>query len=100
MVYRVGIEAVRNAVKHAHPTDLTVRLSSAPHEVRLEVYDNGQGFDTQVIYSGHLGLQGMRERAAQIGADLDVDSAPNKGTLVRLVLPIREGKTQSIENDK
>ena len=100
VVYRVGIEAVRNAVKHAHPTDLTVRLSNAPHEVRLEVYDNGQGFDTQVIYSGHLGLQGMRERAAQIGADLDVDSAPNKGTLVRLVLPIREGKTQSIENDK
>ncbi len=93
-IYRIGIEAVRNAIKHAHATTLTVQMFTDTREVRLEVYDNGLGFDTRAMHNGHLGLQGMRERAAQIQANLDIDSAPGEGTLVRLVLSIGAMETQ------
>lgn len=93
-VYRIGIEAVRNAIKHAHATTLSVQLFADTREIRLEVYDNGLGFDTQAAHTEHLGLQGMRERASQIQANLDIDSAPGEGTLVRLVLPIGTLETQ------
>ena len=60
--------------------------------VVLEVRDDGRGFDPKAVYVGHLGLESMRSRAAEIGGKLHVDSSPGRGTLVSVELvPLEPG---------
>jgi signal transduction histidine kinase len=83
--YRVGQEAVENAGRHADAKSVRVRLAQAGPELRLEVSDDGIGFDPQVAGPApHFGLQGMRERAGVIHARLEIDSQPGQGARVRL----------------
>jgi signal transduction histidine kinase len=56
--------------------------------LRLEVCDNGVGFDPQALYLGHLGLRSMRERATRVGGTLDIVSVPDCGTQVRTYIPV------------
>ncbi|HEV2273821.1 MAG TPA: triple tyrosine motif-containing protein, partial [Acidobacteriaceae bacterium] len=82
---RIGQEAVLNALRHAEATRIDVQLIYDGTRVCLKVDDNGRGFPVTEVSSvpvGHFGLQGMRERAAQIGAVLIVESQPGKGTQV------------------
>jgi signal transduction histidine kinase len=66
-----------------------VTCAYAPRELRLEVRDDGRGFDPAwAAANGHFGLVGMRERAAAIGARLTIDSAPGRGTAVLVVIPL------------
>jgi signal transduction histidine kinase len=68
-------------------------LTKARGAIRLEVRDDGIGFVNKkggFTSEGHYGLVGMNERAAQIGADLDVSSAPGRGTTVSVVLPLEK----------
>jgi signal transduction histidine kinase len=66
-----------------------VTCAYAPRELRLEVRDDGRGFDpARAAANGHFGLVGMRERAAAIGARLTIDSAPGRGTAVLVVIPL------------
>jgi signal transduction histidine kinase len=61
-----------------------------PREVRVEIADDGCGFDTSnqvTIQGGHFGLAGMRERVEQLGGSLRVASSPGQGTTVIAVLP-------------
>ena len=60
-------------------------LLNQPGHVELQIRDDGRGFDPQVIPDGHLGVSIMRERAARIGADLNVQSQPGRGTLVSVI---------------
>jgi len=85
-VYRIAQEAVANAVRHAGPTTIEIRLLRDGANVILAVRDDGTGFclDEAVLGGGVLG---MRERAAAIGANLAIISAAGAGTLVRLALP-------------
>jgi signal transduction histidine kinase/ligand-binding sensor domain-containing protein len=88
-VYRIGYEAISNACLHSGATRLDVELRYA-HNLCMRVSDNGRGIDPEVIEQGrpgHYGLQGMRERAARIGADLTIDSSADSGTEVTLVVP-------------
>ncbi len=87
--FRLGQEALHNVVKHAQASRATVALSSNNGAVVLEVGDDGVGFDTSSSFPGHMGLVSMRERAAGIGAILEIGSTPGGGTTVRLSLPIR-----------
>jgi PAS domain S-box-containing protein len=87
-LYRIAQEALHNAVKHAQPDRLDVRLICAPDDIRLEVCDNGVGFDPCAEYPGHLGLHSMRERALSVGGDLEIVSAPGRGTQIRARIPI------------
>ena len=84
--YRVGQEALHNVVKHAHASRVEITLASDPDGVRLEVSDNGTGFDAAQSFPGHMGLVSITERAAGIGATVAVDSKPGSGTTVRLSL--------------
>jgi signal transduction histidine kinase len=61
------------------------RLFGAPDRtaISLRVHDDGRGFDSGVVASGH-GMRGMRERSLRLGARLSVDSAPARGTVVHL----------------
>lgn len=89
-LYRIGQEAVANAVRHASPTRLTIRLAYAGNAVCLQIEDNGRGF---VPGSGLLGfgIRGMRRRAQSVAAALRLESEPGRGTrvTVQAILPPR-----------
>lgn len=87
-LYRIAQEALHNAVKHARPNRLAMRLACEPDSLKLEVRDNGIGFDPQADYPGHLGLRSMRERAQSVGGMLDIASAPDSGTRIFVCVPI------------
>jgi signal transduction histidine kinase/ligand-binding sensor domain-containing protein len=86
---RIAQEAVANSVKHGAPRTIEVCLDTTPQEVRLCVKDDGTGLKdgNGSGRPGHYGLIGMRERAAQIGADLRIDSEPGRGTSVSVLVP-------------
>ena len=86
---RVGQEAISNAVKHAHAKTISVALEFSERHVALTVADDGSGFDpAQPPIGGHFGLRGQRERTAQMGGKLDVQSAPGTGTKISVWIPI------------
>jgi nitrate/nitrite-specific signal transduction histidine kinase len=82
--YRIAQEALNNVAKHSGATNATVTLSSETpgQTLRLEIRDDGSGFDPTGASTGQLGLSIMRERADAIGAELEVRSAPGTGTTV------------------
>ena len=87
-LYRLGQEAMANIIKHAAATRAMVEVTNDGQSVSLEVRDDGRGFDPDATYAGHLGLTSMRSRAAEIGAQMTIDSTPGSGTLLRVRLPI------------
>lgn len=78
-------EAVSNAVRHGRPTEVRVSLSATAGGWRLEIRDNGCGFDPDKTdgASGH-GLRNLRARATELGARFVLESRPGAGTLVRV----------------
>ena len=91
---RVAQEAIHNVKKHASAGDIWVHLEYGPEAIVLEVRDNGRGGAMEsAAESGRtqFGLVGMRERAATIGAILEVRSEAGEGTMVRLRAPARGG---------
>ena len=91
---RVAQEAIHNVKKHARASELWVHLEYGPEAITLEVRDNGRGGAPESApESGqtHFGLVGMRERAATIGAVLEVQSKAGEGTTIRLRAPARGG---------
>ena len=63
------------------------QLSQGGDGIRLEIGDDGVGFDPTGDFPGHLGLRSMRERAARIGAVLELESAPGQGTRTCILVP-------------
>jgi signal transduction histidine kinase len=86
-VYRVLQEALANVARHSGSTQAEVRLRSRGRAIELEVEDHGRGLSPNGSRRG-LGLVAMRERAALLGGTLTVDGSPEKGTCVRLVVPV------------
>ena len=81
-LYRIAQEALNNVVKHAEASQVEVRLVSQPGRVKLLISDDGCGFDPRSVSPEHLGLGIMRERAAAIGAHLEIQSHPGGGTQI------------------
>ena len=91
-LYRIGVEALNNALKYAKAASVTVSISVDQERIHLEVTDNGAGFDPHAVEGkGGLGIIGMRERADKLGGALTVTSAPGKGTKVRVTLSKEQG---------
>lgn len=85
---KVAEEAMANAALHSGSPEVAVRLTRGPGELRLSVSDSGTGFRMRRRdRAGHYGLTGMRERAAELGGSVDIDSAPRTGTRVTLSIP-------------
>jgi signal transduction histidine kinase/ligand-binding sensor domain-containing protein len=87
-VLRIGQEAITNALRHGSAHHVVVTLAFEPHQVVLRVRDDGRGFDVAAPTSG-VGLRGMRERAVEMGAALEVRSRPGSGTETTLEVPAR-----------
>jgi signal transduction histidine kinase len=86
---RIGQEAMTNAVQHGHASHIEVELRYEADAFRLRVSDDGLGFDVErPARAGHFGLVGMRERAAMMGATIEVKSAMDEGTHVQVTLPL------------
>jgi len=86
---RIGQEALTNAVKHGKPSRIDVRLRYDHATFSMRVRDDGLGFDTACPPPpGHFGLAGMRERAAEIGARLELSSRVNGGTEVQVTVDL------------
>jgi ligand-binding sensor domain-containing protein/signal transduction histidine kinase len=91
-VYQIGHEALSNAFRHAHATEIEVELEYAARYLRVLVRDNGGGIDAEVLRTGrdgHWGLSGMKERTERIGGRLRVLSSSVAGTEVELSVPGR-----------
>ena len=88
VLYRVTQEAVRNAVQHGEPSRVSVRLREDEGWLELTVADDGAGFDPGDVAKGdRYGLVGMRERVGAVGGEIELDSAPGRGTEVRARVP-------------
>lgn len=86
VLLRAAQEGLANVRKHAKARRVAVSLAYRPRAVRLEVCDDGAGFDPGTA-SG-FGLRGMRDRAAQVDGTLDVRSAPGEGTTIAVEVPV------------
>lgn len=88
--YRIALEAVTNAVKHAGAAEINVDVADLDDAVSVTVRDDGRGYDPTAATPGHLGMISMRERAAHIHADLTITTTPGNGTSVQLLIPTAE----------
>jgi signal transduction histidine kinase len=87
-IYRVVQEALTNCARHARPRNVLVSLQSRGDQVIVVVQDDGAGFDVASRTQGGLGLLGMQERVAELDGKLNISSAPNNGTTIRVELPV------------
>jgi PAS domain S-box-containing protein len=88
-LFRIGQEALRNAVKYSQSADFAVALSGTEEEVLLEVRDGGVGFDLEEVKrNSGLGLLSMQERAHLVHGSVSVESQPGAGTRVVAVVPV------------
>ncbi|MGK2932227.1 MAG: GAF domain-containing sensor histidine kinase [Solirubrobacterales bacterium] len=87
-IFRVVQEALNNTVKHAAAETASVSIVETDNQITVFVEDDGAGFDPAKGFGGRLGLHGMRERVALAAGQLEVDSAPGKGTRVEVHLPV------------
>jgi two-component system, NarL family, sensor histidine kinase LiaS len=87
-LFRIAQEAVMNAVRHAAPHRVDVRLAVDGPWATVSVEDDGRGFDPALAPpDAHYGLRSMRERAEELGGSLAVRSAPGRGTYVQVRVP-------------
>jgi len=90
--FRILQETLSNIRKHAKAKRVDVELICMDGQIKLEVADDGEGFDYQGHLKGHFGLANMRERAKQYSGSLEVDSSPGKGCRIIFQVPLDRGK--------
>ena len=86
-LFRIAQESLTNAARHAHAQHAWLSLMQNLHSIRLQVRDNGCGFDLPVKHAG-LGIAGMRERVTLLEGTLTIVSEPGQGTTVEACLPL------------
>jgi signal transduction histidine kinase len=89
-LFRILQESLTNVVRHAKAREVQVSLLPSEGCAQLTIHDNGRGMDTRKKNIGNsLGLLGMRERAAAVGGEVEVQSEPGRGTTVMAQVPVR-----------
>jgi signal transduction histidine kinase len=97
-IYRIAREALANAFRHSQASSIEVEIACDCANFCLRVRDNGSGIDQEILSSGkkgHWGLSGMRERAQNIAAQLNIWSNPGAGTEIDLKVPAKVAYTHS-----
>ena len=90
-VYRLVQEALNNAAAHASAKNARVSVVQTADKLRVEINDDGQGFDSQRVRG--LGLLGMEERVKRLGGVLMIESRTGRGTSVTAELPLPLAKS-------
>ncbi len=88
-LYHIAREALNNILKHAHAKTVRVDLVCMDGSIRLEICDDGVGFDPADESRGGLGLAGMKERVQKIGASLEIDTSVGQGTRLAVRVPFQ-----------
>ena len=88
-IYRVVQEALQNVFRHSGAKSAVVTVRQDDGSLFLSVEDDGCGFDPEKTRG--LGMLGMEERVRQLGGQFEIQSAPGKGTVLHVMLPIRGG---------
>jgi len=89
-VYRIARESLRNAFNHSQASRIEAEITYGDRLLRLRIRDDGRGIPPEILEagrSGHYGISGMRERARQIGASLNIWSGTGTGTEIDLSIP-------------
>jgi two-component system NarL family sensor kinase len=87
LIFRILQESLVNIIKHAQASETKVLLSSHHQTVRLDIIDNGRGFEFNCIEKG-IGLTSMQDRARAFSGDLTIKSKQNKGTRITLTVAV------------
>jgi signal transduction histidine kinase len=83
--YRIAQEATNNIIKHARPNAVLMELAGdGMGGALMLIADDGRGFDPERVRAGRFGLESIAERAARVGANIQIESAPDHGTTLRL----------------
>jgi PAS domain S-box-containing protein len=96
-LFRIVQEALANVEKHAQAKQVRLSLVRQQSGIRLTVHDDGRGFAVKPVLAqsrtkGGIGLTNMQERAAALGGTFELKSAPGKGTLIVVRIPVEQGK--------
>jgi signal transduction histidine kinase len=86
-LFGIGREALANVVKHAGARTAWIRVEDRSGHVIVEIRDDGFGFEPDAGHPGHFGLESMRSRATEIGAELTITSESGRGSVVRVEVP-------------
>lgn len=97
-LYRIVQESLNNVVHHAQATEARLVIARQPSAVRIEIRDNGRGFDAAIQANGAgnrpgLGLSGITERARLLGGKAEIHSAPGQGTQIIVIITLPEMKS-------
>ena len=87
-IYRIVQEALSNVSKHAGASKVKVILETTPDQVRLEVEDDGRGFDPGKVTGDRYGLVGLNERAKLLAGQMHLESGEGKGTRLEIIVPL------------
>jgi PAS domain S-box-containing protein len=93
VMFRIYQEGLRNVLRHAEATQVSVKYRIAKGKASLEIRDNGVGMNPKIdtnelAQNKHFGLAGIHERAESIGATVSIDSKPGRGTRLKITLPM------------
>lgn len=89
---RVIREGLSNVAKHAHASNVAIRVAYEPETIGVTLEDNGVGFDPEAVekHEGtHMGIKNIKSRAGHLAGTVAIDSAPGSGTALRLSCPMR-----------
>lgn len=96
-LYESVCELVNNVIKHARAESVIVRIERNDDDLAITVEDDGAGFDPETLnngaYSGGIGLVSLRERLSHLGGYLDIESTPEVGTRVTILLPVEKASS-------
>ena len=92
--YRIAQEAFTNIARHAQAKSVTITLRQKGNELLMSIQDDGCGFDVTEMRArakagGSMGVLGMQERATLAGGQLEIESVPGQGTIIRVRFPWR-----------
>ena len=96
-LYRIGQEALANAVKHAQARRIELILEVKPGYAAMAIFDDGRGFDLGEARGMGLGLLSMKERVGLLGGQFNIVTEPGQGTRVYAVIPLPEAETTRAE---
>ena len=102
VLFRIVQEALTNVAKHAQATKVAVVVTQQPHQIEVSIEDDGRGFDLDSAFNEAeqrgWGLLGMQERVALLGGSYTINTAPDQGTRIRVIVPFIS-EPENVEKD-